>query len=42
MQINLNYGALSDTIEEQLNKQGCTLGDKAETLRKWLLDLLSI
>lgn len=32
--IGFSYGALSDTLEEQANKQGYTLGEDAEILEK--------
>ena len=31
--VTFNYGALSDTLEEQANKQGYTLGKKAKVLQ---------
>ena len=34
MQINFNYGALSDPLEEQANKQGCTLGEDADFVQR--------
>jgi hypothetical protein len=34
MQINLNYGALSDPLEERANKQGFTLGEKVKLCKK--------
>ena len=40
MQINFNYGALSDPLEEQANKQGATLGDKAELFEKMAYGLV--
>lgn len=33
-QIEFSYGVLSDTLEEQANKQGYTLGEEAEKLEK--------
>ena len=32
--VQFSYGALSDTLEEQANKQGFTLGDDSEMLEK--------
>lgn len=32
--IKINYGALADKIESQLNQQGFTLGDKVEHIHK--------
>ena len=40
MQINFIYGALSDPLEEQANKQGVTLGDKAELFEKMAYGLV--
>lgn len=40
MQINLNYGALSDPLEEQANKQGFTLGEKAGLFEKMAYGLV--
>ena len=40
MIINLNYGALSDPLEEQANKQGFTLGEKAELFEKMAYGLV--
>ena len=40
MQINFNYGALSDPLEEQANKQGFTLGEKAELFEKMAYGLV--
>ncbi|MBQ0079718.1 MAG: hypothetical protein KBS66_07515 [Eubacterium sp.] len=31
-EVTFHYGALADTLEEQANRQGLTLGDKA---KKW-------
>ena len=39
-QIGINYGALSDPIEEQLNEQGFTLGEKAEFVEKMVYRLI--
>lgn len=40
MQINFNYGALSDPLEEQANEQGFTLGEKAELFEKMAYGLV--
>jgi hypothetical protein len=32
--VKINYGALADKIEVQLNEQGFTLGDKQEHIHK--------
>ena len=40
MQINLNYGALSDPLGEQANKQGFTLGEKAKIFEKMAYGLV--
>jgi hypothetical protein len=34
VEIKLHYGALADPLEEQLNKQGATLGKKREFIEK--------
>lgn len=34
MVVEFYHGALSDTYEEQANKQGLTFGDKAEWIQK--------
>ncbi len=34
MQVNLQYGALADPLEDQLNKQGLTLSEKREFIEK--------
>lgn len=34
MEVCFYYGIMSDPLEEQANKQGFTLGDKAELLEK--------
>jgi hypothetical protein len=34
--INIRYGALSDSIEKQLNEQGFTLGEQEEIINKLL------
>jgi len=34
MTVNFNYGALSDPLEEQANKQGFTLGEKVKLCKK--------
>ena len=34
MTVEFYHGALSDTYEEQANKQGLTFGDKAEWVQK--------
>lgn len=33
MTVEFHHGALSDTYEEQANKQGLTFGDKAEWIQ---------
>jgi outer membrane lipopolysaccharide assembly protein LptE/RlpB len=33
-EINIQYGALAKSIEEQLNEQGCTLGENQELINK--------
>lgn len=33
-EISIHYGALADPIEDQLNKQGFTLGEKKELIEK--------
>ena len=39
-QIEINYGALSAPIEDQLNKQGFTLGKKAEFIEEMAYGLV--
>ena len=34
IEVGLHYGALSDPLEEQLNKQGFTLGGKRDFIEK--------
>lgn len=34
VEIKLHYGALADPLEEQLNKQGATLGEKQDFIEK--------
>ncbi len=38
-QVSFGYGILTDTLEEQANKQGYTLGDKSEILEKIKLSI---
>lgn len=33
-EVKINYGALASPIEEQLNEQGYTLGEKVEFIEK--------
>lgn len=33
-EIKFGYGPMMETLEEQANKQGCTLGKKADMLEK--------
>lgn len=34
IEVKLHYGALGKPLEEQLNEQGLTLGDKRESIEK--------
>ena len=40
-EIGISYGALSDPIEDQLNEQGYTLGEKAELVEKMVFGLIA-
>ncbi len=39
-QVGIRYGAISDPIEEQLNKQGFTLGERAKLVEKMAYGLV--
>jgi len=38
----IEFGALSDDIEVQLQRQGFTLGDRAERIQRWATEISSL